>query len=96
MLQRLRSALGYSLHVRPWITGHARFLRHQITSQQADIPATNDEEHLRATAEWLAAAQDSQTDGGISGRYKLQSSWSSSYPETTGYAIPTLLALADH
>ncbi len=40
-------------------------------------------------------AQDSSGDGGICGRYFLAHGWSSSYPETTGYAIPTLLTLAD-
>jgi folate-dependent phosphoribosylglycinamide formyltransferase PurN len=50
---------------------------------------------LRAAAAWLAAAQDSQSDGGISGRYRLDRGSTSSYPETTGYAIPTLLSLAD-
>ncbi len=96
MIRRIRSTIGYGLHVRPWITGHTRFLHRQLTNQHTEPPATSDEEHLRATAEWLAAAQDSQADGGISGRYKLHSGWSSSYPETTGYSIPTLLALADH
>ncbi len=35
------------------------------------------------------------SDGGFVGRYNLRSGWSSSYPETTGYIIPTLLRLAD-
>jgi folate-dependent phosphoribosylglycinamide formyltransferase PurN len=50
---------------------------------------------LRAAAAWLGRAQDATLDGGIAGRYRLAGGWSSSYPETTGYAIPTLLALAD-
>ncbi|MGD9614723.1 MAG: formyltransferase family protein [Alphaproteobacteria bacterium] len=50
---------------------------------------------MKAAAAWLAAAQDSQPDGGISGRYRLDRGWTSSYPETTGYTIPTLLALAN-
>ena len=54
----------------------------------------SDEDHLRAAAQWLARAQDASTDGGIAGRYSLASGWSSSYPETTGYIIPTLLHLA--
>ena len=50
---------------------------------------------MRGAAAWLACAQDATGDGGIAGRYRLASGWSSSYPETTGYAIPTLLTLAD-
>lgn len=34
-------------------------------------------------------------DGGFVGRYCLGSGWTSSYPETTGYLIPTILRLSD-
>jgi hypothetical protein len=82
---------------RPLAPGHARFLMRQITPLRPARGAEGDDElHVRAAANWLAAAQDSQPDGGVSGRYKLQSGWSSSYPETTGYLVPTLLRLADH
>jgi Beta-L-arabinofuranosidase, GH127 catalytic domain len=53
----------------------------------------SDRDHLVAAAEWLGRAQDSQRDGGVSGRYLLGTGWTSSYPETTGYIIPTFLAL---
>ncbi|WP_053334302.1 formyltransferase family protein [Gemmatimonas phototrophica] len=49
---------------------------------------------MRAAAAWLERAQDATSDGGIVGRYSLRNGWSSSYPETTGYLVPTLLALA--
>ncbi|HKT10157.1 MAG TPA: beta-L-arabinofuranosidase domain-containing protein, partial [Gemmatimonadaceae bacterium] len=52
-----------------------------------------DRDHLEAAAGWLARAQDAQGDGGVSGRYHLGRGWSSSYPETTGYIVPTMLAL---
>lgn len=52
-----------------------------------------DLDHLAAAAAWLARAQDAQADGGVSGRYHLGRGWSSSYPETTGYLVPTMLAL---
>jgi len=55
----------------------------------------SDDAALRGAAAWLERAQDATGDGGIAGRYRLASGWSSSYPETTGYAIPTLLTLAD-
>lgn len=48
-------------------------------------------------AEWLARAQDATDDGGFSHGYfpfRCTSGWRESYPETTGYAIPTLLAYA--
>ena len=55
----------------------------------------SDLEHLQAAAAWLERAQDATPDGGVVGRYRLNVGWTSSYPETTGYLIPTLLDLAD-
>ena len=62
----------------------------------------SDERHLRETASWLCRAQDSSPDGGVSRAYKAAqylgygpSGWQPSYPETTGYIIPTMFAIAD-
>ncbi|HKC46051.1 MAG TPA: hypothetical protein VKB63_00515 [Gemmatimonadales bacterium] len=64
---------------------------------ESEIPRLQD--HLSATVDWLKEAQDSQRDGGVSALYSLARGWHSSYPETTGYIIPTMLnvweALAD-
>lgn len=61
-----------------------------------------DERHLMETASWLCRAQDSSPDGGVSRAYKAAyylgygpSGWQPSYPETTGYIIPTMFAIAD-
>jgi len=45
---------------------------------------------------WLRRAQDNSTsnDGGVSRSYSLISGWASSYPETTGYIIPTFIDYA--
>lgn len=48
------------------------------------------EVHLKETIKWLASAQEVNNDGGISTGYSLNG-WKASYPETTGYIIPTLL-----
>jgi uncharacterized protein YyaL (SSP411 family) len=50
------------------------------------------EKNLRATYSWLCTAQDATPDGGVAGWYSLLNGWSASYPETTGYIIPTFLA----
>jgi len=44
--------------------------------------------------QWLCAAQNrsKSRDGGVARDYSLINGWSSSYPETTGYIIPSLLA----
>jgi hypothetical protein len=57
------------------------------------LVGTSEREHLLAAAEWLGRAQDAQPDGGVSGRFDVGGGWTSSYPETTGYIVPTFLAL---
>ena len=46
--------------------------------------------------DWICRAQDSSAkkDGGVASHYSLATGWSSSYPETTGYIIPTVLEYA--
>jgi hypothetical protein len=45
---------------------------------------------------WLCLAQDRSItrDGGVAGHYSLIDGWSSSYPETTGYIVPTMIDYA--
>jgi len=45
---------------------------------------------------WLCRAQDSSPshDGGVARHYSLLDGWGPSYPETTGYIVPTLLEYA--
>jgi hypothetical protein len=51
--------------------------------------------NLEATYGWLCAAQDANPDGGVAAIFWLENGrWSSSYPETTGYIIPTFFAYA--
>ena len=61
--------------ISPWLDKHY------------DIPQR--EAALKAAADWLQYAQTVQTDNGF-GTYHLPVGWSSSYPETSGYIIPTL------
>jgi hypothetical protein len=52
---------------------------------------------VAACTDWLCAAQDhsASSDGGVARDYSLIKGWATSYPETTGYIVPTMLALAD-
>ena len=52
-------------------------------------------EALRAATGYLMRAQDQGGDDGI-GSFHLVHGWGASYPETTGYIIPSLLAVAEH
>ncbi len=51
---------------------------------------------IRACGNWLGRAQDcsASADGGVAHSYSLIDGWRSSYPETTGYIVPTLLDVA--
>jgi hypothetical protein len=59
--------------------------------QDPGIERTIDE-----TIAWLCRAQDqsASADGGVARHYSLLTGWGPSYPETTGYIIPTMLAYA--
>ncbi len=63
--------------------------------------APEHEPHLVAAIEWLVRAQDATPDDGIARAFSLAwhpyfggRGWQPSYPETTGYIIPTLYAAA--
>lgn len=58
-----------------------------------DAPAP--EQAVFAVADWIGRAQDSSSsrDGGVARHFSLKSGWSTSYPETTGYIVPTMLVL---
>lgn len=51
--------------------------------------------HLEEAAQWILRAQAATPDDGVSGGYFLEDGWLASYPETTGYIIPSLFAVAD-
>ena len=55
------------------------------------------QDRAQAAADWLARAQDATPDGGVSFGYfpcDAKDAWQTSYPETTGYIIPTCLDFA--
>jgi uncharacterized protein YyaL (SSP411 family) len=61
----------------------------------------NSMEHLEAAVQWICRAQDATADGGVARSYSLIynlyfecSGWVASYPETTGYIIPTMFSYA--
>ncbi len=59
-------------------------------------PDPGPEAVVKAHAQWLCAAQDTSAshDGGVARDFSLIKGWASSYPETTGYIIPTMIDLA--
>jgi len=63
--------------------------RHGLPPQDPGIEAVES-----AVLEWLCAAQDlsASHDGGTSRHFSPVSGWAPSYPETSGYIVPTLIA----
>ena len=55
------------------------------------------ERSLEESVAWLCRAQDNSIsrDGGVARDFSFIDGWNSSYPETTGYIIPTMIAYAN-
>jgi hypothetical protein len=73
-------------------------VKSEVLRDRAALPRT-DPGHDRAIREalaWLGRAQDHSAshDGGVARHFSLIDGWSTSYPETTGYIVPTLLFCA--
>ncbi len=54
------------------------------------FPAYENSRHITGAVEWILRAQQANNDGGVAALYSLIDGWHSSYPETTGYIIPTM------
>jgi hypothetical protein len=60
-------------------------------------PLESIEAHLEGAGQWLLRAQRGTPDDGLAHSYDIRTgTWQASYPETTGYAIPTLYDYASH
>jgi hypothetical protein len=59
-------------------------------------PDPGQEAVIAANLQWLCDAQDNSAlkDGGVARDFSLTKGWATSYPETTGYIIPTVIRLA--
>jgi rhamnogalacturonyl hydrolase YesR len=73
--------------------------KRQVAADRRGLPL-HDPGVIRVIEEgldWLARAQDHSVsqDGGVARHFSLTSGWSKSYPETTGYIVPTVLQYAD-
>jgi hypothetical protein len=60
-------------------------------------PVQSFEAHLKHAADWLLRAQQATPDDGVAHSYDIRADrWLASYPETTGYIIPTLYDYAKY
>jgi hypothetical protein len=64
--------------------------REQRPEARQDIPI---DVAVSEALAWIARAQDHSlsADGGVARHYCLVTGWSTSYPETTGYIVPTII-----
>jgi hypothetical protein len=91
LAQQVRRRVFY-LRLRYGISAAARaeMKREQRPEAHQDIPI---DVAVSEALAWIARAQDHSlsADGGVARHYCLVSGWSTSYPETTGYIVPTII-----
>jgi hypothetical protein len=100
MLARIGHALTKRVMVSPLLNRTAA--RELHCDQTGGHPVCDDaREHLLAALAWLERAQDATPDDGVARSYSVawnphfeSRGWRPSYPETTGYIIPTLFDAA--
>ena len=74
---------------------HILFRLEEIFQKFNHRPLLPLEEYVHAAIEWLLRAQRATPDDGVAqGYHVLTREWGASYPETTGYIIPSLLRAA--
>ncbi len=95
MLNTLRK-LKHALQPEPPLPAAAKAARDR--DHQGGLPAADPgiAAVVAAGCDWLCTAQDrsASNDGGVARDYSLVKGWATSYPETTGYIIPTVIDLA--
>lgn len=72
--------------------------RAEVRSDRRGLPPVDPgiDRAIEAAVGWLIRAQDcsASRDSGVARHFSLLTGWSESYPETTGYIIPTLFVYA--
>ena len=86
-IRRVRS----QMRLPPQAKAAAREDRRGIPSEDPGI-----ETSVKEALDWIGTAQDNSAskDGGVARDFSLIKGWNSSYPETTGYIVPTLIDCA--
>jgi hypothetical protein len=88
MRNRLKQAMSNITELRDWVN-HRKYFPKPDGNMDIDL-------HIAEAAAWLVRAQDSGADRGVAYGAELGRGFLASYPETTGYIIPTFLRLAEH
>jgi hypothetical protein len=74
-------------------------VRATVDADRSGVPGTDpgSDAVILACMSWMARAQDLSLyrDGGVARHFSPATGWSASYPETTGYIVPTFLDQAE-
>lgn len=93
----MRLIRDYLLKSLDWMQMPAR-AKLEIRKDHRGLQSTDPgpEAAVRACIAWLERAQDrsASADGGVARDFSLVNGWATSYPETTGYIVPTILDYA--
>lgn len=88
------TAIVFSKPKRSFLADHAYRKKHLVESTTMKLSAkerkARNEQALKKAIGWLMYAQDATEDGGFAS-YHLTNGWGATYPETTGYILPTLI-----
>jgi hypothetical protein len=83
------------MHTLRTAPGRLQLLLMSVTGSMPGLSPDGLEAHLHAAVAWLLRSQAASGDDGLPAYYDIaRGCWVASYPETTGYAIPTLLTYA--
>lgn len=93
-LRRAKRRMSHWFAAEPWRRQNAHLMRSVSDPRELIGEPVDYKAHLLAAVDWLERCHDASRDGGLPGRYRLRGGWTPSYPETTGYAVPTFLRLA--
>ena len=84
MINKLKSIKYNKLykpsHIKRYLFDNLEIIGRTQTSEQT----------LEKTFQWIKSSIDATNDDGSSAYYRYSSGWKGSYPETTGYLIPTM------
>lgn len=103
-MQRIANSLAARLRsVRGHVLTNGSALREALAERRGHPVEPDHGPHLSAALDWLIRAQDATPDDGFARGYSVTwnpyfraRGWQASYPETTGYIIPTLYLAEGH
>ena len=93
-LFKMKKVLAFPLKVlksRLYVPSHFQVVFDDIFKYNSHSKVAKNIKHLQYVMDWLKYAHDINQDGGVSTGYSFSQGWLPSYPETTGYIIPTML-----